>query len=197
MIFCKILLLNLLINLIYMDQAIFCGGCFWCTEAIFKRLNGVISVTPGYTGGNIKNPAYREVCEGTTGHAEGVSVFYDSSEISYEDLLEVFFSTHNPTTLNSQGNDVGEQYRSAIFYINESQKISAKKYINFLEKSKVFNQSVVTVLKPFDIFYDAEDLHKDYYDQNKSQPYCQFTISPKIKLLNKKFSNKIDDKFRS
>ena len=174
-----------------MNQAIFCGGCFWCTEAVFKRLKGVSSVKSGYTGGFINHPAYREVCQGTTGHAEGILINYNSDEISYESLLEVFFSTHNPTTLNRQGHDVGTQYRSAIFYTSESQKEIAEQYISFLESSKVFSDPIVTTVEPLDVFYDAEENHHDYYDQNNQQSYCQFVISPKIKLLNQRFKQKL------
>jgi peptide-methionine (S)-S-oxide reductase len=170
-----------------MNQAIFCGGCFWCTEAVFKRLKGVYNVKSGYTGGFVKHPTYREVCQGKTGHAEGIIIYYNSDEISYESLLEVFFSTHNPTTLNRQGQDSGTQYRSAIFYTSDSQKESAEKYILFLEGSKVFSDPILTTVAPLDIFYDAEENHHDYYDQNSQQSYCQFVISPKIKFLNKRF----------
>ena len=174
-----------------MEQAIFCGGCFWCTEAVFKRLKGVISLKPGYTGGFIKNPAYREVCNGTTGHAEGVLINYNSEEVSYEDLLEVFFSIHNPTTLNRQGQDLGTQYRSAIFYTSETQKQTAAQYIDDLQSSKLFEDPIVTTLEPLDIFYDAEDNHRDYYDQNSSKSYCQFVISPKINLITQRFKDKL------
>lgn len=174
-----------------MEQAIFCGGCFWCTEAVFKRFKGVISLKPGYTGGFIKNPAYREVCSGTTGHAEGVLIDYNSEEVSYEDLLEVFFSTHNPTTLNRQGQDLGTQYRSAIFYTSETQKQIAAQYITDLQSSKLFEDPIVTTLEPLDIFYDAEDNHRDYYDQNSNQSYCQFVISPKIKLITQRFKDRL------
>ena len=177
-----------------MEQAIFCGGCFWCTEAVFKRLKGVISLRPGFTGGFIKNPAYREVCQGNTGHAEGVIITYNSVEVSYEDLLEVFFSTHDPTTLNRQGQDLGTQYRSAIFYKNDTQKKIATQYMADLQNSKLFKNPIVTTLDPLDIFYDAEDNHNDYYDQNSSQPYCQFVISPKIKLLTQRFKDKLKNK---
>ena len=174
-----------------MEQAIFCGGCFWCTEAVFKRFKGVISLKPGYTGGFIKNPAYREVCSGTTGHAEGVLINFNSEEVSYEDLLEVFFSIHNPTTLNRQGQDLGTQYRSAIFYTSETQKQTAAQYIDDLQSSKLFEDPIVTTLEPLDIFYDAEDNHRDYYDQNSNQSYCQFVISPKIKLITQRFKDRL------
>lgn len=177
-----------------MKKAVFCGGCFWCTEAVFKRLKGVFSVQSGYTGGFIKNPAYREVCEGRTGHAEGIIIEYDASEVQYQVLLEVFFATHNPTTLNRQGYDVGSQYRSAIFYADEAQKKIAINYIDFLESSKVFENPIVTTIEPLDVFYRAEEEHHDYYDQNTNQSYCQFVILPKIKTLNQRFKSRLKSK---
>lgn len=177
-----------------MEKAVFCGGCFWCTEAVFKRLKGVFSVQSGYTGGFIKNPAYREVCEGRTGHAEGIIIEYDASEVQYQMLLEVFFATHNPTTLNRQGYDVGSQYRSAIFYADEAQKKIAINYIDFLESSKVFENPIVTTIEPLDVFYRAEEEHHDYYDKNTNQSYCQFVILPKIKTLNQRFKSRLKSK---
>lgn len=174
-----------------MDQAVFCGGCFWCTEAVFKRLNGVFTVRSGYTGGFIKNPAYREVCQGRTGHAEGIIIEYDATVVAYSDLLEVFFATHNPTTLDRQGYDVGTQYRSAIFYTNLSQKESAQYYIELLNTSKVFPDPIVTTLEPLEVFYEAEQEHHDYYDQNSNQSYCQFVILPKINILEQRFKDKL------
>ena len=174
-----------------MDQAVFCGGCFWCTEAVFKRLNGVFTVRSGYTGGFIKNPAYREVCQGRTGHAEGIIIEYDATVVAYSDLLEVFFATHNPTTLDRQGYDVGTQYRSAIFYTNLSQKESAQYYIELLNASKVFPDPIVTTLEPLEVFYEAEQEHRDYYDQNSDQSYCQFVILPKINILEQRFKDKL------
>ena len=171
--------------------AVFAGGCFWCTEAIFNRLKGVKSVVSGYTGGFIKNPAYREVCNGTTGHAEGVKIIYDETIISYTQLLEVFFSTHDPTTLNRQGNDVGTQYRSSIFYTSEAQLMAARAYIETLEKESVFQGAIVTEIVKFDVFYEAEAYHHSYYDNNKEQPYCQLTIGPKIKKLNTYFKENL------
>lgn len=175
----------------YLDKAVFAGGCFWCTEAVFNRINGVEKVTSGYTGGFIKNPAYREVCNGTTGHAEGIQIEFDKSKVSYTDLLEVFFATHNPTTMNRQGNDVGSQYRSAIFFTNEEQKNIAKAYIDLLEKENVFEDSIVTEIIKFEVFYDAESNHQEYYDNNKEQPYCQVMISPKIKKLKDHYTDKL------
>ena len=172
-------------------QAIFANGCFWCTEAVFQRLEGVIDVVSGYTDGHIKNPAYREVCNGTTGHAEAIRIDFDPKVISYQTLLEVFFATHDPTTLNRQGNDVGTQYRSAIFYVDETQKNEANDFIETLTKAAVFKDTIVTQLKPLDIFYKAEQTHHDYYNQNKEQPYCQFIITPKIEKIQQFFAEKL------
>lgn len=172
-------------------QAIFANGCFWCTEAVFQRLEGVIDVVSGYTDGHIKNPAYREVCNGTTGHAEAIRIDFDPKVISYQTLLEVFFATHDPTTLNRQGNDVGTQYRSAIFYVDETQKNEANDFIETLAKASVFKDAIVTQLKPLDIFYKAEQTHHDYYNQNKEQPYCQFIITPKIEKIQQFFAEKL------
>lgn len=171
--------------------AIFSGGCFWCTEAVFSNIKGVEKVTSGYTGGFIKNPAYREICEGRTGHAEGIKIEYDESIISYEELLELFFTTHNPTTLNRQGNDVGTQYRSAIFYTNEIQKEKAESFIALLEKENIFEDKIVTEVTSFDVFYNAEDYHQDYYKNNSNQPYCEIIIAPKLNKLKKYYSNKL------
>ncbi len=172
--------------------AVFAGGCFWCTEAVFNNVKGVRSVVSGYTGGFIKNPAYREVCNGTTGHAEGIKIEFDETIVSYETLLELFFATHDPTTLNRQGNDVGTQYRSEIFYTNENQKQAAENFIMFLEEEKVFTDKIVTKISAFDIFYEAEDYHQDYYDNNKEQPYCQVMISPKLKKIKTYYSDKLN-----
>lgn len=172
-------------------KAVFCGGCFWCTEAVFKRLKGVLKVVSGYTGGFIKNPAYREVCEGRTGHAEGICIEYDASQVEFQELLEVFFATHNPTTLNRQGYDVGTHYRSAIFFTDINQKEAAQTYMKFLEDSNVFQNPIVTTLEPLDVFYNAEEEHHDYYDLNTEQSYCQYVILPKIKTLNERFSDKL------
>jgi len=175
----------------HLDKAVFAGGCFWCTEAVFTRINGVEKVTSGYTGGFIKNPAYREVCNGTTGHAEGIQIDFDKNKVSYTDLLEVFFATHNPTTINRQGNDVGTQYRSAIFYTNEEQKNRAQAYIDLLDKENAFEDLIVTEIINFEVFYVAESNHQDYYDNNKEQPYCQVMISPKIKKLKTHYTDKL------
>jgi len=172
-----------------MKRAVFAGGCFWCTEAVFKRLNGVHEVKSGYTGGFIKNPAYREVCQGRTGHAEGILLDYDESLISYTELLEVFFATHDPTTLNRQANDVGTQYRSAIFYLDDEQYETAKLFIKTLNDSNVFDAPIVTELTALEVFYDAEDDHDNYYDLNREQPYCTYLIDPKIKKLTSHFNS--------
>ena len=171
--------------------ATFGNGCFWCTEAIFQQLKGVQKVMPGYTGGTLKNPTYKEVCSGLTGHAEAIQITYNSDEISYRELLDVFFYTHDPTTLNRQGNDVGTQYRSAIFYHDENQKAEAEKIIEQLTKEKVYDDAIVTEVVPFTIYYTAEDYHKDYYNNNKNQPYCRAVINPKIDKFLKKYGSKI------
>ncbi|MDF0705607.1 peptide-methionine (S)-S-oxide reductase MsrA [Flagellimonas okinawensis] len=178
-------------NNIQLSTAIFAGGCFWCTEAVFQRLDGVEEVVSGYTGGTIKNPAYREICTGRTGHAEGIKITFNPSKISYPELLEVFFATHDPTTLNRQGNDVGTQYRSEIFYTNPEQKQQAEDFIALLEKENIFDSPIVTAISEEKPFYLAEEEHHNYYNDNKLQPYCQFIIDPKIKKLNTYFSKKL------
>ena len=175
-----------------METAIFANGCFWCTEAVFQRLSGVEQVVPGYIGGHIKNPAYREVCSGRTGHAEGIKITFDPAIISYLELLEIFFATHDPTTLNRQGNDVGTQYRSEIFYLSEDQRNDAIKLINVLEERKVFDDPIVTAVSEAGPFYLAEEDHHNYYNNHKNQPYCQFIIDPKIKKLHDHFSDKLN-----
>ena len=172
-------------------KIVLAAGCFWCTEAVFQRIDGVTEVIPGYTGGAIKNPAYREVCSGRTGHAEGVQLTYDSSIVSVEDLLEIFFATHDPTTLNRQGNDVGTQYRSAIFYTTEEQRQAAEQLIALLDSKNVFERPIVTQVEPLEVFYTAEIDHHEYYNNNKSQPYCQFIIDPKIKKIKTHYSDKL------
>ena len=168
--------------------AVFGGGCFWCTEAVFDELRGVKSVVSGYAGGSTKNPTYEEVCGGGTGHAEVIKIDFDPTEIAFKDLLTVFFATHDPTTLNRQGNDVGTQYRSAIFYANEEQKREAEAFIKELNDSRVFGNPVVTTLEPLGEFYEAEDYHQKYYANNPYQPYCQYMIPPKLNKLHKQFS---------
>jgi len=174
-----------------MAFATFAGGCFWCTETLFARLYGVDEVVPGYTGGDIKNPAYKEVCTGRTGHAECVQITFDETLITYKILLEVFFDTHDPTTLNRQGNDVGTQYRSGIFYHSNEQKEIAETFIYDMERQQRFSNPIVTEITAFDTFYAAEIEHKDYYNLNKNQPYCAAVISPKVKKLLKIHSSKI------
>ena len=169
-------------------QAYFAGGCFWCTESIFQRIRGVIEVIPGYMGGHIKNPAYREVCNGNTGHTETIKILYDQDLVSYGELLEIFFMTHDPTTLNRQGNDVGSQYRSAVFYNNFEEKIQIVDCISRLDKEGVFKNPIITEVNNESSFYPAEIEHHDYYNQNTEQPYCQFVISPKIKKLKSIFN---------
>ena len=173
------------------EKVVFANGCFWCTEAVFQRLDGVDSVLPGYTGGAIKNPAYREICSGRTGHAEGIEIIYNPEIISFKTLLEVFFTTHDPTTLNKQGNDVGTQYRSEIFYTSEKQQQQAQAFINHLEQKTVFNDPIVTAITALGVFYYAEQDHIDYYNLNKNQPYCQFIINPKIDKIKKYYANKL------
>lgn len=174
-----------------METATFGSGCFWCTEAIYQRLQGVSSVKSGYSGGHVKNPAYREVCNGTTGHAEVVQVEYDPDKISYAELLEVFWKTHDPTTLNRQGNDVGTQYRSVIFYHNSDQKQEAESYRKKLNESEIWNDPIVTEIVRFEVFYEAEDYHQDYFNNNQSQPYCNLVIAPKVDKLKAVFSDKL------
>ena len=168
--------------------AVFAGGCFWCTEAVFSSLKGVYSVLPGYAGGNVPNPSYEQVCGGTTGHAEAIKIEYDPGIIGYGDLLGIFFFTHNPTTLNRQGDDVGTQYRSAIFYADEDQRKAAESFIKNLNESGGLSGRVVTELKPLAEFYPAEDYHKDYYRKNKNQSYCELTISPKLDHLRESYA---------
>jgi len=174
-----------------LKTAVFAGGCFWCTEAVFKRIEGIMEVASGYTGGFIKNPAYREVCEGRTGHAEGTKITFDESKVSYKDLLEIFFATHDPTTLNRQGNDVGTQYRSAIFYTNNQQKEEARAFIKLLENKQVFDKPIVTKINKFEVFYKASSDHQDYYDNNRQQGYCQVIINPKLKKLEQYYKDKL------
>jgi peptide-methionine (S)-S-oxide reductase len=170
------------------DIAVFGGGCFWCTEAVFDELRGVKSVVSGYAGGTSKKPTYEQVCSGQTGHAEVIKIEFDPTEISFRDLLTVFFATHDPTTLNRQGNDAGTQYRSAILYATDEQKQEAGGFIKELEAAKTFKNPVVTTLEPLTDFYPAEDYHQKFYANNPYQPYCQYTIPPKLTKLHKQFS---------
>jgi len=173
------------------DTATFGNGCFWCTEAVFQQLNGVISSTSGYSGGNVANPTYEQVCEKNTGHAEALQIVYDPSIISFDELLEVFWQTHDPTTLNRQGNDVGPQYRSVIFYHDKNQKEKSEHYKKELEKSGAFNQPIVTAIEPFKNFYPAEDYHQNYFKNNGTAPYCYFVIRPKLEKFEKVFKAKL------
>lgn len=173
------------------DTATFGAGCFWCVEAVFQRLNGVLSVESGYSGGTIKNPAYREVCMGKTGHAEVCRITYDKTKVSFDELLEVFWKTHDPTTLNQQGNDIGTQYRSAIFYHNEEQKQLAEKYKEEINKSGAYPKPIVTEISPLINYYKAEDYHQNYYNQNGQEGYCRYVIQPKVEKFEKIFKNKL------
>jgi peptide-methionine (S)-S-oxide reductase len=173
------------------DTATFGNGCFWCTEAIFQQLNGVISVNSGYSGGHVKNPTYEEVCEKKTGHAEVCRIVYDPAKISFDELLEVFWQTHDPTTLNRQGNDVGPQYRSVVFYHNEEQKKKAEYYKQALDKSGAFDKPIVTAIEPLKNYYPAEDYHQNYFRDNPNNTYCYFVIRPKLEKFEKAFANKL------
>ena len=167
------------------EIAIFAGGCFWCTEAVFMQLKGVIAVASGYIGGTIENPTYQQICTGTTGHAEAIQITFDTNIIGFESLLEIFFATHNPTTLNRQGADVGTQYRSEIFYQSEAQKTQAITYIQQLEAAHTFESKIVTKVSPTSVFYTAEEYHQNYYQRNKEQSYCHYTITPKVNKLKR------------
>ena len=174
------------------DTATLGTGCFWCTEAVFEQLEGVISVTSGYAGGHVANPSYKDVCTGETGHAECVQVVYETSKISFDELLEVFWQVHDPTTLNRQGGDVGTQYRSVIFYHDDEQKQKAEKYKTELDKSGAYDNPIVTTLEPFTKFYTAENYHQEYYELNKnSNPYCSIVIQPKLEKFEKVFKDKL------
>ena len=174
-----------------LQKATFGSGCFWCTEAVFEELNGVHSVVSGYAGGNVVNPSYDEVCSGKTGHAEVTQITYDPKVISFDELLEVFWKTHDPTTLNRQGNDVGTQYRSAIFYHDEEQKNLAEKYKAELDKSGAWDNPIVTEISPLKNYFPAEDYHQEYYANNPNQGYCAFVIAPKLEKFKKVFKDKL------
>lgn len=174
-----------------LEKATLGGGCFWCTEAVYLELKGVTDVKPGYSGGHVKNPSYKEVCAETTGHAEVVQITFDPEVVSFTEILEVFFVTHDPTSLNRQGNDVGTQYRSAIFYHSEKQKEIATQIIQQLEKEKAYKKPIVTEITAFDAFYVAEDYHLNYFARNKNQPYCQFVVAPKVEKFRKVFKDKM------
>lgn len=174
-----------------LKKAYFAGGCFWCTEAIFLRLKGVIKATPGYCGGNYVNPTYEQVCSGITGHAETVLIEYDSRLISYEKLLNVFFSTHDPTTMNRQGNDVGNHYRSAIYYTDLKQKKYAENFIKKSNEEGLFKRQIVTQIETLKEFYIAENYHMNYFQLNNNQAYCQYVIAPKIEKFKLKFKSEL------
>jgi len=174
-----------------LEIATIANGCFWCTEAIFQRLEGVESVKSGYTGGTIKNPAYREITTGRTGHAEAIQIKFNPSVITFQEILDVFFSTHDPTTLNRQGYDRGTQYRSAIFYHSEEQRITSEEFIVNLNLAEVFENPIVTEVTKFDVFYKAEDYHQNYYNNNKTQGYCMAVINPKLEKFIKKYKSKL------
>ena len=178
-----------------LEIATLANGCFWCTEAIFSRVVGIKSVIPGYSGGKTSNPSYEQVCTGITGHAETIQIEYDPKTISFEKILDIFWHTHDPTTLNRQGNDVGTQYRSAIFYHDENQKNIAEKSKKELEKEGVFKNPIVTEIVPFSKFYPAEDYHKEYYENNRNASYCSFVIDPKVQKLLQKYSDKIKQEY--
>ncbi len=167
------------------------GGCFWCVEAVYERLDGVIKVESGYSGGTVKNPTYREVCTGLTGHAEVAQITFDTTKISLDEILKVFFTVHDPTSLNRQGDDVGTQYRSVIFYRNDYQKKVARSIIDDLINAHVYENPIVTQVEPFTAFYKAEDYHQDYYNQNKDAPYCRLVIQPKLEKFEKVFKDRL------
>jgi peptide-methionine (S)-S-oxide reductase len=173
------------------ETAILGGGCFWCVEAAIKQLQGVESVRSGYMGGHVANPTYQAVCSGKTGHVEVAEVVFDPGVISYSDLLHVFFTLHDPTTLNRQGNDVGEQYRSVIFYLNDAQKNAADEVIAELTRDEVFRDPIVTAVEPASTFYVAEDYHQDYFANNSTQPYCMFVVAPKVQKIREKYAQRL------
>ena len=174
-----------------MEVATFAGGCFWCTEAVFLELDGVSKVVSGYIGGNTVNPTYTDICNGDTGHAEAIAITFDPNKISFGELLEIFFATHDPTTLNRQGADVGTQYRSEIFYHNTTQKQLSEDYIALMTRENTFGKTIVTKISPATKFYVAEDYHQNYYNQNKTQGYCSYVITPKIEKLKKVYQDKL------
>ncbi|OLC38231.1 MAG: peptide-methionine (S)-S-oxide reductase [Gemmatimonadetes bacterium 13_1_40CM_4_65_7] len=173
------------------EVATLAGGCFWCLEAVFEQLRGVSKVTSGYTGGHVANPTYEAVCTGTTGHAEVTQVTFDPDVVSYRDLLGVFFSLHDPTTVNRQGGDVGTQYRSAIFYHDDEQRRTAEEVIRELEAEHIFDDPIVTTIEPQKAFYPAEEYHREYYRRNPNQPYCRAVIAPKVAKLRTKYLQKL------
>jgi peptide-methionine (S)-S-oxide reductase len=178
------------------EIATLANGCFWCSEAVFKRLKGVKSVLPGYSGGIVKNPSYDQVCTGKTGHAESIQIEFDPKDISFERILDIFWHTHNPTTLNRQGNDVGTQYRSAIFHHNQKQKEIAEKSKKELENEGIYKDPIVTEITPFRNFYVAEDYHKNYYENHQDAPYCNIVIDPKMNKLLLKYRNNVKEEYK-
>lgn len=182
---------NLMNKIENVEYIVLGGGCFWCVEAVYLNVEGVLNVESGYTGGKTPNPTYNEICSGTTGHAEVIKVAYNTDVLGLEDVLQIFFAVHDPTTLNRQGADKGTQYRSSIFYTNEDQKLLAQNFIKLLGEEKVFNDPIVTELSKLGTFYKAEDYHQNYYNQNSNQPYCRMVISPKIEKLKKQFKDKL------
>jgi peptide-methionine (S)-S-oxide reductase len=182
---------NLMNKIENVEYIVLGGGCFWCVEAVYLNVEGVLNVESGYTGGKTANPTYNEICSGTTGHAEVIKVAYNTDVLGLEDVLQIFFAVHDPTTLNRQGADKGTQYRSSIFYTNEDQKLLAQNFIKLLGEEKVFNDPIVTELSKLGTFYKAEDYHQNYYNQNSNQPYCRMVISPKIEKLKKQFKDKL------
>ena len=176
---------------IRMEISTLASGCFWCNEALFQQIKGVVKVEPGYSGGSSQNPTYEQVSTGTTGHAEAIQIMFDSGVISFKEILEIFFATHDPTTPNRQGVDVGHQYRSTIFYHNDKQKALAEEVIEELTSEKIFDSPIATEVKPFKAFYKAEDYHKNYFKKHPSQPYCRVVISPKIAKLRKKIRDRL------
>jgi len=173
------------------EVAILAGGCFWCVEAVYELVEGVITVESGYIGGSVENPTYKEVCEGTTGHAEACRVTFDPSVIAFADVLQVFFAAHDPTTLNRQGNDIGTQYRSAIFTLNKEQEETSREYVRQLTTSGTWPDPIVTEITPAGIFYKAEDYHQNYYERNGAQPYCAFVVRPKVEKFRRQFKERL------
>ena len=177
-----------------LEMATFGSGCFWCTEAIFLNVDGVTKVESGYTGGKVKNPTYKEVCSGLTGHAEVIQLTFDPLKVSYDELLEIFWQTHDPTTLNQQGADIGSQYRSAIYFHSADQQKRAEFYKAQLEKSGAFEKPIVTEISPLSTFYKAEDYHQNYYNLNNNAPYCTYVIQPKLEKFKKVFKDKVSNR---
>ncbi len=179
-----------------MNKAYFAGGCFWCTEAVFKMLDGVISVMPGYSGGTLANPTYEQICNGNTGHAEAVRIEYDPDRVSLRSLLTVFFGSHDPTTKNRQGADVGTQYRSVIFFTTENQKEEVEKFIGEINTSNTLGTPIVTQVEPLTTFYEAEDYHRDYFAKNPGNPYCEIVINPKLEKVQKEFADLLSKNYK-